>query len=313
MRYGSYEFTIVFDSSALLPPFKGSTFRGAFGAALKRVTCALRWQDCDRCLLQDTCVYRRVFEAKAGSGSDPQTSTHPFVLEPPPTSRSTFETGEAISCRLLLFGWANDTLPYFVYAVQQMGERGLGRRGDGRRGTFHLAAVTSGGETVYDVSDGSLRPPSSLAELVLEPRGPSDSEIKEISLEIETPLRIKHENRLHADLPFHILVRAMLRRISVLSKHFGDGEPPLDYRGLVTRAADVHTVASSIRWLDWKRYSNRQDQAMLMGGIVGSATYGGRLGEFMPLLRYCEKVHVGKATTFGLGKITIAGRSAKDA
>ena len=43
MRYGSYEFTIVFDSGALLPPFKGSTFRGAFGTALKRVTCALRW------------------------------------------------------------------------------------------------------------------------------------------------------------------------------------------------------------------------------------------------------------------------------
>jgi len=305
MRYGSYQFTIVFDSGALLPPFKGSTFRGAFGTALKRVTCALRWQDCDRCLLQDTCVYRRVFESKTHSTSDPQASTHPFVLEPPPTSRSAFSTGEAVSCKLLLFGWANDTLPYFVYAFQQMGELGLGRRVDGRRGTFHLAAVTGGGETVYDGNVGSLHPPTALPELVLQPEQPSDSKIKEISVEIETPLRIKHENKLHADLPFHILVRAMLRRISALSKQFGDGEPSLDYRGLVARAADVHTIASSVRWLDWKRYSNRQDQAMLMGGIVGSVTYRGELGEFMPLLSYCEKVHAGKATTFGLGKITL--------
>ena len=257
-------------------------------------------------------MYRRVFEAKAGSGSDPQASTHPFVLEPPLTSRCSFGPGETASCRLLLFGWANDTLPYFVYAFQQMGELGLGRRVDGRRGTFHLAAVTSGGEIMYDSDSGALRPPSSLPELVLQPEQPSDNEIKEISLKIETPLRVKHENKLHAELPFHILVRAMLRRISALSKHFGDGEPPLDYRGMVARAVDVHTTASSIRWLDWKRYSNRQDQAMLMGGIVGSVTYRGRLDEFVPLLRYCEKVHVGKATTFGLGKIMIAGRKIAD-
>jgi len=47
---------------------------------------------------------------------------------------------------------------------------------------------------------------------------------------------------------------------------------------------------------------------MLMGGMIGSATYEGRLDEFMPLMRYCEKVHVGKSTTFGLGKIRIVGR-----
>jgi len=44
---------------------------------------------------------------------------------------------------------------------------------------------------------------------------------------------------------------------------------------------------------------------MLMGGISGSITYSGDIGEFLPVLRICEEVHLGKQTTFGLGKIRI--------
>ncbi|HAY23158.1 MAG TPA: CRISPR-associated protein Cas6, partial [Desulfobacterales bacterium] len=33
--------------------------------------------------------------------------------------------------------------------------------------------------------------------------------------------------------------------------------------------------------------------------------YRGDLAEYMPLLKYAEKVHLGKATTFGLGKVRV--------
>ena len=45
---------------------------------------------------------------------------------------------------------------------------------------------------------------------------------------------------------------------------------------------------------------------MLMGGIVGTVSYTGDLAEFLPLLRLCETFHLGKQTTFGLGKLTIS-------
>ncbi|RLB08587.1 MAG: CRISPR-associated protein Cas6, partial [Deltaproteobacteria bacterium] len=51
------------------------------------------------------------------------------------------------------------------------------------------------------------------------------------------------------------------------------------------------------------RYSNRQESKMFMGGIIGSITYEGELDEFYPLLKFCQEVHIGKATSFGLGKI----------
>jgi CRISPR/Cas system endoribonuclease Cas6 (RAMP superfamily) len=42
-----------------------------------------------------------------------------------------------------------------------------------------------------------------------------------------------------------------------------------------------------------------------MGGMIGEVIYRGHLSEFLPLLRLSEKIHLGKATTFGLGKIRV--------
>jgi hypothetical protein len=35
MQYGKYQFSCFFETEAELPPYKGSTFRGVFGIALK--------------------------------------------------------------------------------------------------------------------------------------------------------------------------------------------------------------------------------------------------------------------------------------
>ena len=44
---------------------------------------------------------------------------------------------------------------------------------------------------------------------------------------------------------------------------------------------------------------------MFMGGLVGSVIYEGDLGEYLPLIEFSEKAHLGKNTSFGLGKIKI--------
>ena len=86
------------------------------------------------------------------------------------------------------------------------------------------------------------------------------SETHTFTLTLMTPMRLKFKNRLKADLPFHVLVRAMLRRVSSLLEYYDGGEPQLDYRGLVKRAEDVKIISSDLRWFDWRRYSFRQDQ-----------------------------------------------------
>jgi hypothetical protein len=50
---------------------------------------------------------------------------------------------------------------------------------------------------------------------------------------------------------------------------------------------------NTLAWEDWQRFSLRKEQAMLMGGLKGSITYSGNLSEYLPLIEFCEKVHLG--------------------
>jgi hypothetical protein len=306
MLYGAYRFYAILKDDAVLPPIKGSTFRGVFGRALKEVVCALKRQECPNCLLRHQCIYLKVFEphpdsAEGGRPSPP----HPFVIEPPLTQRTHFSAGEGFDFTLLLFGQANQYLPYFVYAFEQMGRIGIGRRLQGKRGCFQLLKVADLEATViYRAEDQCLQPVEP-GELMLE--APLNEDIREVTVFLVTPLRVKYQEHLQAELPFHVLTRAALRRISALHTHFGNGEPLLDYKGLIARAREVQVLKTTVRWFDWERNSSRNGR-MQMGGMVGEATYGGNLTEFLPLLRYAEQVHLGKATTFGLGKISVRPR-----
>lgn len=185
-----------------------------------------------------------------------------------------------------------------------MGKIGIGKRIDGHRSTFLLERVTSGERIVYDGRERKIHPGVFVKEIAIAPEPPAIG-CTRLTIRLLTPLRLKYENRLKAELPFHVLTRALLRRISTLCDYYDSGEPPLDYRGIVARAQDIATESSTISWFDWRRYSNRQDQSMLMGGMVGETVYRGEITEFLPLIRFGEAVHLGKQTAFGLGKIAL--------
>ena len=307
MLYGKYHFICTFESDAILPPYKGSTFRGVFGRALKKVVCALKRQECSRCLLKQRCVYALVFETPDAvsppTGSKIAAAPHPFVVEPPLTTETMFSEGSSFDFSLILFGEVNHSLPYFIYAFEQMGRIGIGQKVNGKRGNFTLKKVKHGSQTLYSDDDRKLNAVDSQEELNVSEKNICPEDGFRLKLNLETPLRIKYDNRLKADLPFHVLVRTMLRRASSLLNCYGNGEPVLDYKGLVKRALHIKVIESGLEWYDWRRYSFRQDKAMLMGGIKGSVDYEGKIGEFMPLIDFCQRAHIGKQTSFGLGKI----------
>ena len=310
MLFGKYEFHCCFETEARLPVYKGSTFRGVFGHALKIVVCALKRQTCDQCLLKAQCIYALVFETQhampAPDGARIAAPPHPFVIEPPTTARTVFAAGDAFNFNLLLFGETNRHLPYFIYAFDTMGRIGIGRKINGRRGRFVLKTVMHKDRPIYTDQTQRIDMEEDFPSLTLLATPKPNGNPRHLTLTLKTPLRLKFKNRLAAELPFHLLTRAMTRRIASLMTFYAAGEPPLDYKGLVFRAQDVRVVSSKLKWFDWQRYSRRQDQKMLMGGLIGSITYEGDLDEFLPLLAFCEKTHIGKQTAFGLGWIASA-------
>jgi hypothetical protein len=81
-----------------LPLYKGSTLRGGFGHAFKRVVCIQKGKECNGCMVKSTCVYSYVFETSPPEETEIlrlyKNVPHPFVIEPPLTSQRLFKKGE---------------------------------------------------------------------------------------------------------------------------------------------------------------------------------------------------------------------------
>lgn len=331
MKYGKYVFSCRFTNSAELPHYKGSTFRGVFGIALKKLSCTLKNNECDSCFLNEHCIYAMVFETdkviKVAPDSRVTSVPHPFVMEPPLTNKTSFEAGDYFEFNILLFGSINKKISYLIYALHEMGNIGIGKKTNRSnsdklffptknkvqnnttgfhknfrttRGTFKLESVKIDKVTIYSTDKQKIIPvdPCKLNFI----KGIKTRKILSVKLILETPLRIKFDNKLNTQLPFHILVRTLLRRLSNLLEHYEEGEPDIDYSALVKNAQNVKIIENNLKWFDWKRYSSRQNKKMLMGGITGSITYKGELEEYLPILEFCSRVHIGKQTVFGLGK-----------
>jgi len=108
------------------------------------------------------------------------------------------------------------------------------------------------------------------------------------------------------------LIRNLLRRISLLSYFHCGRELSLDFKGIIEKSQDVVTAKSELSWVDWERYSSRQETKLKMGGFTGPVTFTGEIGPFLPFLLLGQYVHVGKGTSFGLGKYYIEETEGQD-
>ncbi|GAB6933858.1 CRISPR system precrRNA processing endoribonuclease RAMP protein Cas6 [Calditerricola satsumensis] len=299
-----------------LPPYKGSTLRGAFGHAFRRIACAYPESfACRPCPLFSSCAYAYIFEtAPPDVGTwmgTYQNVPRPYVIEPPDDVRTAYDPGDALELDIVLFGRGVAYVPHVAFALVEMGRRGLGAR----RGRFHLEAIASvradgtlgplvfNGETqqlatahVVTVTGADLAEPASAGHP------------QRLRLSFVTPTRLQRDGHLVDKPEMSLLVRALLRRVSALLVFHQGEEPPTNVRSLLDRVdRTVRLVAQEIHWLDWERYSNRHRERMKLGGIVGWAEYAGEgIADVVPWLRLAEWVHLGKNAVFGLGKIAVS-------
>ena len=310
-----FKFYYVPVEMVYLPPYKGAVLRGGLGDELKRTACVVERQPCEGCALKKTCVYYQIFETPVPENSiyfeGQSKAPHPFVIEPPQEYRTEYSPCDRFSFNLILIGDAVDYLPYFVLAFWKLGRRGIGRKINGRRGRCLLEKV----ESLRSLDDD--RPELIFSgeserffDNVILIKGEDifrdrDLTGDRITLDFITPTRIKRGGSLQDRIDFEMLIRNLLRRILSLS-YFHCGEDlRLDYKGLIEKASKVRTVESNLRWYDWSRYSRRQNRRISLGGFKGRITFEGEIEEFLPLILLGEYVHIGKGTTFGLGKFRI--------
>ncbi|HBE44115.1 MAG TPA: CRISPR-associated protein Cas6 [Deltaproteobacteria bacterium] len=313
LTYQKFLFSIEAQDALSLPYYKGSTFRGGFGNAFRRVVCALKKKECKECMLASRCIYAYIFETSPHEDANLMNMNkyekipHPFIIEPPEETHRTYKPGDSLSFNLVLIGRATDYLPYFIFTFEELGKIGIGRG----RGKYRLTKVETGKkELVYSSDDKTVRAATPEELYIQETFDFSGRLEKTIKIKFLTPARISYQRSLTADLKFHILIRNLLRRLNLLHYfHCEKTIPAWDHKELIKEAEKISTETGSFRWLDWERYSSRQNVKMKMGGITGEITYKGNMEPFMPILEAGEIVHIGKGTSFGLGRYEISSAS----
>lgn len=323
-------FTLIAPKEVVLPEFKGSLLRGAFGHALRRTVCVMGpQQPCPTCMLRKQCAYPRLFETLI-EPDEPvprflrglPTGPQPYVFEPFDEQRL-YRAGEALSFDFILLGQAIELHPFAIFAVSQMAEQGLGFK----RVPFRLEnckwqfakdkkqeekskqqeAEQDEWRLLYDGATKRLLETPTPQLPATSHIANSDLPFATCRLRFLTPTRLKFKNDLTIEFTFRMLVFKMLRRVLELA-HFHVPEAAIDweFHDLLVAADAVQITQRDLRWLDWERRSNRQKTEMLMGGFVGEMILEGELSPFHDLLHAVEVVHVGKGCVFGNGKISLA-------
>ena len=292
---------------ARLPRFLGSTLRGALARSTRRISCALRNERCERCLLRHRCVYSVLFETPRPDDSEllrgQAKVPHPLVIDPPPPGESGFAAGDSLRFAVTLFDQAVDHVPHLVVAIDDAASRGLGSRSS----PFELVrveAVDSSGarRTVHE-------PGGALAEVEIEPlnRLLADRPVAdEVTLELLTPTRLVSDGRLTRRPALPALVRSLaFRALAMLHVHAGV-EADLDVVGLTELAEGGRIEGSDLRLVRLSRHSSRQKRTIPLDGVVGRITYVGEpVKALFPLLHAGEVLRAGKGTIFGLGRYRI--------
>lgn len=289
-----------------LPAFAGSAWRGGFGHALQRAVCVARGTPCASCLLYRSCAYPYLFETPpppdAAKMRRYSAVPHPYVLRIEP-SRNDLQ----YRLGLTLFGRAERYGAYVVHALQQAGRAGMGRD----RQTFELQEVLQAPGPDLAAWRSAYRPDQPLElEPAAAPALPAlpDS----LRIRLEAPLRVRRHDCLVAPAEFRFadLFGPLLRRVSMLSYFHTDTPLEADFAGLVRAAEQIRIHEPDLRWMDWTRYSSRQQTTMEMGGIVGCFSLSGRgLEPFWPYLWLGQWTHAGKGATMGLGRYRIDAAS----
>ncbi len=265
--------SILINPRVRVPYFIGSQLRGAFGYALKKVTCINPSFQCKECFAANNCLYYSFYEQK--------NSFHKYRLD--------FELGHNYyDFSFYLFNDACKRLPYVVSALHMMlTQLGLGKE----RVTFTDFAMYINDISCMDNKEIKL-PKNYINTLHI------DDIYESISVELVTPLRTKKNNIFLRDdhLELKDLINSIYQRQMKLLNQ-GYKKFPYDIQG------DI--VTKDINYKELTRLSNRQKTTMNLGGIIGKIEVKNLNKESYEVLKVGELIGVGKQTVFGLGKIRV--------
>lgn len=300
-----YRFEIEVTRPVRWPDFEGSILRGIFGSALRQVACITGRVSCEGCRARERCVYSMVFESHVPRMED-RTSiglTPLYVIVPPTSGPRELGAGDRYAFDLVLIGEARRHLGLLVSAWKRALSLPIGAA-SGSATLIEVSVVDALGQT-HPLMDrlglDTGRPiPEHRTELPLEMLGEWRSSS---TLHWKSPVRIKREGVVldEDSLEASDVIIAVARRVlEVCRVHLGtDSKIDLDSIRQLTK--DIRSDEKALKWVEFHRWSNRQERRMPMAGVSGIMHLNGDLSALWPLLRLGEWLNVGGKISFGFG------------
>lgn len=305
-----------------LPRHTGTVLHDALGQAFWKVRYGMK-EACPDCPIRSECRYQnlRVYFFKSPADHPFIKPVHdslhrmmkrdeypqPFVFDP--IAGGEYPEGELLAFSFTLVGKGIECFPFMACALSAVGgkELGLGNR------RVTLEAIVNGLRSdaadepiVYDAQTARITGPCEVIDFdcvrqwVLQSVGLNGG-ARKARIRFLTPFRYKSNGKLGAPLTFEILMRNLLRRLTLLSVH-SPLSSDLNYKHLLSLVANVNQVSPALQWGQRRRRSFSQKKWMSLDGYVGEITFSGDLNPFLPYLRMGEFLNVGKAASFGHGK-----------
>lgn len=309
-QLSKYKLILVAKETLYLPEYKGATFRGGFGNTFKKVVCINKDKECKDCILKPKCIYSYIFETTPPVDTEKLRKSKdipkPFIIEPPISTKEKYLPEEIFALNLILIGKAIDYLPYFIFTFKELGNIGIGKGREKYELTSLKTIKKDIEQEIYSHQDEMIK--SIDLKITMEDilKEVQDYKKDELKIDFITPTRMKANNKYILIPKFYVFVRSLLSRISSLVYFHCNEELKVDFKQLLEDAKKIRIKERHTGWYDWERYSSRQDTRMQLGGILGNVTYAGNLKQFLPFIVLGKYVHVGKGTTFGLGKYEIS-------
>lgn len=281
LKYLPMEITLISQEKASLPTFLGSTLRGVIGQAL----------------YQDRDAYQYLYHNQALSGNM-RDILNPYVILPPQNGKGVYQKGEALIFQILFLGEAVRYTQRFVQAIQRIDKFGLGVA----RYPFKLEKIMH----LFDqriIWKNSTYHETAVRSIVLPYRFlPA---VQQLQVTILTPLRIRRDWEILDKLDFSTLIRNIARRLEMLTDRYGGWIDREEVKRIQALSSGITTTKEDLEFVDLQRYSNRLGKKMELDGLMGEIWFEGELTPFVPWLYAAQTLHLGRNTTFGMGRVQI--------
>lgn len=290
----------------MLPEFTGSLLRGSFGHALKKSFCEEEARLCGSCGGSNLCGYFQIFESqddsfkKIGYHYKP----HPYIITP--SLKNQFKVGDILQFEITLFGDSTKYLSYLIPAFKSMGTTGLGKD----RKEFILLKVKDSlsGNLIYE---NDMQLDNQLKELSIQDyaqKSTFEPNQSSFTIKFLTPGRFAENGRVLKTIPGKMLMESIIRRYTTMHSFYGE----LSKEDTYLKNLDIHISANQISFKKWNRYSNRQERKVQQSGILGIYDISNITEKIFYLFKTMEILHIGKNTSFGLGKIKLISEKLVD-